>query len=134
MAVTDDMKPDRQLLDEFIKSRSEEAFRALVDRHLDLVHSVARRVTCNDDLARDVAQTVFFKLASRPDDVPSKINLLSWLHRTARHKAIDLVRSENRRRRREEIAHHQKMIDDTPELDWAELEPVLDEEIGRAHV
>jgi RNA polymerase sigma factor (sigma-70 family) len=122
---TDD---DKQLLNSYIDSRSESAFRALVDRHLDLVHSVARRVTLNDDLARDVTQSVFLKLATRPDDVPKSIQLLAWLHRTTRHKAIDLVRSENRRHRREQIAsqlqQHQSM--ETQEPDWKEIEPVID--------
>ena len=122
------MQPDRELLNEFTRSRSEEAFRALVDRHVDLVHSVARRVTLNDELARDVSQAVFLKLATRPDDVPHDIKLLAWLHRTTRHKAIDLVRSENRRRRREHFASEQQKIDmeKTEELDWKVLEPVLD--------
>ncbi len=121
---------DRELLEEFAASQSEAAFRALVDRHLDLVHSVARRVTCNDDLARDVAQMVFLKLATKPGSVPKDIRLLAWLHRTTRHKAIDLVRSENRRRRREEIATQQQQ-DMEPELDWKELEPVIDEALAK---
>lgn len=122
------MQTDRKLLNEFIRSRSEEAFRTLVDRHIDLVHSVAQRITLNDDLARDVSQAVFLKLATRPDDVPRDIKLLAWLHRTTRHKAIDLVRSENRRRRREQAVSQQQEIDmeKTEELDWKALEPVLD--------
>ena len=127
------MPSDQELLDEFTRSRSEEAFRTLVERHLDLVHSVARRVTHNDDLARDVCQAVFVKLATRPDDVPRGLKLLAWLHRTSRHKAIDLIRSENRRRRREQIARQQQILDMEPDeqLDWRALEPVLDSELSK---
>ena len=126
------METDRELLDAYIDSRSEPAFRALVDRHLDLVHSVARRVTLNDDLARDVSQNVFLLLATRPETVPPGIKLLAWLHRTARHRAIDLVRSENRRKRREQISSQEQQIAMTDEpLDWKELEPVLDSALER---
>ncbi len=121
------MQTDRELLDAYAQSHSEPAFRALVDRHLDLVHSVARRVTLNDDLARDVSQIVFLQLATRPEKVPQGINMLAWFHRTTRHKAIDLVRSENRRRRREQVAcQEQELAMTTEDLDWKELEPVLD--------
>jgi RNA polymerase sigma factor (sigma-70 family) len=127
------MRSDRELLNEFTRSKSEGAFRTLVERHLDLVHSVARRVTLNDDLARDVCQAVFLKLATRPNDVPGGLKLLAWLHRTSRHKAIDLVRSENRRRLREQNAMQQQMMemDHEEALDWNELEPVLDGELSK---
>ena len=37
----------------------------MVERHLDLVHSIARRVTREDDLARDVSQAVFLEVRYR---------------------------------------------------------------------
>jgi len=122
------MQTDRELLDAYTESRSEVAFRTLVERHLDLVHSVARRVTLNDELARDVSQAVFLQLATRPEKVPQGVKMLAWFHRTTRHKAIDFVRSENRRKRREQIASQRREIEMKPEeeLDWNELEPVLD--------
>ena len=47
---------EEEFLKEFAESRSEAAFRSLVERHLDHVHSVARRVTRNDNLAMDVSK------------------------------------------------------------------------------
>ncbi|MGK0190290.1 MAG: hypothetical protein ACI9R3_006113 [Verrucomicrobiales bacterium] len=46
--------PDSALLQEFARSHSYPAFRALVDRHLDHVHSVAQRVLHNHALAANV--------------------------------------------------------------------------------
>ena len=48
--------------------------------------------------------------------------------------AIDVVRSENRRRRREQIAitrQQDEMDTSTDDLDWEELEPVIDEALSK---
>jgi RNA polymerase sigma factor (sigma-70 family) len=122
--------PDRQLLDRFASGRNEAAFRALVERHLDLVHGVARRVTASDDLARDVAQQTFVRLARRAALIPADLSLPVWLHRVTRHLAIDLVRAETRRKKREistSSPHDAAMDPATPEPAWAALAPVIDQ-------
>jgi len=119
------MSSDYTLLQEFRKHRSEASFRELVDRHLGLVHSVAQRVTRNEELAKDVSQIVFAKLAQAPP-MRSEVNFLAWLHRTTRHAAIDLIRSENRRRRRESVAHETMSTEPSSPL-WSQIEPLLDD-------
>lgn len=120
---------DRKLLDLYLAARDESAFRELVGRHLDLVHAVARRVTGNDDLARDAVQTTFVKLARDAAKVPRGLSLAAWLHRTCRCAAIDLVRSEDRRRKREQVAHRHAPMNPTPEPAWERLAPVIDEAV-----
>jgi len=120
---------DRSLLDRYLAAHDEGAFRELVGRHLDLVHAVARRVTGNDELARDAAQTTFVKLARDAARVPRSLSLTAWLHRTSRCAAVDLVRSEDRRRKREELAHRHVPMDTTPEPEWERLAPVIDEAV-----
>ncbi len=120
---------DRELIQEFAASRSEAAFRTLVDRHVDHVHSVARRVTHNDDLARDVSQQVFVKLATRHQKIPQKLSLSVWLHVNTRSLAIDLVRSEEARRRREQVSQQLAAMNESESTDWSRLEPVIDEMI-----
>ncbi|QJE95336.1 RNA polymerase sigma factor [Luteolibacter luteus] len=117
---------DHDLIREFANNRSEQAFRRLVDRHCDLVYSVASRVTGNPDLARDVSQQVFSKLAARPKSIPDSLPLAAWFHRTTRSLAIDLVRSEQARKQRE-IAHSTSpVMNSEPAPDWSRLEPVID--------
>ncbi|RYD46426.1 MAG: sigma-70 family RNA polymerase sigma factor, partial [Verrucomicrobiaceae bacterium] len=120
---------DRSLLDRYHANRDESAFRELVGRHLDLVHTVARRVTANDELARDAAQTTFVKLAREVAKVPRTVSLVAWLHRTSRCTAVDLVRSEDRRRKREELAYRHAPMNATPEPEWERLAPVIDEAV-----
>lgn len=120
---------DRRLLDRYLATRDEGAFRELVGRHLDFVHAVARRVTGNDELARDAAQAVFVKLARDAAKVPRGISLAAWLHRTCRCMAIDLVRSEDRRRKREQLAHRSALMNPPPEPAWERLAPLIDEAV-----
>ncbi|MEK7950577.1 RNA polymerase sigma factor [Luteolibacter soli] len=119
---------DRTLLDRFVSQRDEAAFRSLVGRHLDLVHGVAQRVTANDDLARDVAQNTFIRLARRAAMIPRGIELAAWLHRTSRSLAIDLVRSETRRKKREASSPNPVM---ETEPVWSDLAPVIDGLVDR---
>ena len=117
---------DHDLIREFTATRSEQAFRRLVDRYCDLVFSVASRVTRDPDLARDVSQQVFCKLASKPNSVPARVPVAAWLHRTCRSLAVDLVRSEDARRKRETALSHPSAMHSETTPDWSRLEPVID--------
>jgi RNA polymerase sigma factor (sigma-70 family) len=115
---------DDALLHQFIEAGSQPAFAELVQRHLDLVYSVALRGVRSPDLAADVSQLVFMDLARQAGEVARLPSLVAWLHVVARRKAIDLVRSESRRRAREQIAAELTMTPSTSR--WSEIEPLLD--------
>ena len=122
-------RSDADLLGVFARSRSEAAFRALVDRHLDHVHSVAWRVTRSHDLAADVAQLVFVRLAERHRHLPAGLSLAAWLHMNTRSLAIDLVRAEVARRRREQEFSHGSIMNPPDAANWSVLESSLDEAV-----
>ncbi|MCW1925023.1 sigma-70 family RNA polymerase sigma factor [Luteolibacter arcticus] len=117
---------DKDLIRDFAATRSEQAFRRLVDRHCDFVYSVAGRVTRDAELARDVSQQVFSKLAAKPNSVPAGVPLVAWLHRTCRSLAIDVVRSEEACRKREAALFHPSAMNSETTPDWSRLEPVID--------
>ncbi len=61
----------------------------------------------DDGGARDAVQEAFVRLLRREDSPP---NMLAWLYRTVRSAAIDSLRSEQRRQRRErEVAAQRSM-------------------------
>ena len=122
---------DDELLSQFRTERSEAAFRALVERHLPLVWSVARRVVNGDDaLAEDVAQTVFADLARKARVLPAGVRLGGWLHRHTFFTASKAVRTEARRRAREIEAAAMNAMS-TPESDlWREMAPHVDAAIA----
>ncbi len=95
---------DQELLREFAARRCEKSFRHLVDRHLRMVFCVAHRVTGDQQLTEEIAQTTFTTLAGKADQIESTEALAGWLYHTARHLALRAIRSEQRRRQREQIA------------------------------
>ena len=124
-----------ELLERFLATRDQSAFSELAAAHLGLVYSAALRITRAPDLAEEVAQTVMIKLASLSRSLPSGVTLNVWLHRVTRSMAIDLVRSETRRRQRENVAA--AFADKTTtsgsgtEFPWDQISPVIDEVIGQ---
>jgi RNA polymerase sigma factor (sigma-70 family) len=121
------MDDDATLLRRYAATRDDDAFAALVRRHVDFVHSVACRRTHGDaHLARDVSQQVFLALARRAAALARHPSLLGWLHTCACQRAADLVRAEARRRARETTAATDPALaPDTP-VPWETLAPEID--------
>ena len=70
--------------------------------HGDQVHAIARRITGDAAAADDVVQNVFMALWQRPEAYsPARGTLRTWLATVAHHRAVDHIRGEEARRRRE---------------------------------
>jgi RNA polymerase sigma factor (sigma-70 family) len=123
------MNDDTALLRRYADEKSEAAFAELVRRHLDLVYSAAlRRLLGDAHGAADVAQQVFTTLAHDAEKLSRHGVLTAWLYTATRNAAIDLMRSEQRRRTREQEAFTmQTSVAGGADPDWEKLRPVLDE-------
>ncbi len=86
------------------------AFEGLVDRHQGALLRHARALIGTRE-AEDVVQETFLRLAERPPEMPPAASgdpaseravLSSWLHKVTRNLCMDALRSEARRKRREE--------------------------------
>jgi RNA polymerase sigma factor (sigma-70 family) len=132
MTVINDPAPDAFLLAEVGLSRSQEAFRLLVLRYVDLVHSSAIRQIHDSHLAEEITQAVFLLLWQRAGALKSGSQLGGWLLLTTRNIARNLHKREDRLRRRERKA---AMMN--PELDPSlpaqanEVLPLLDDAMAR---
>jgi RNA polymerase sigma-70 factor, ECF subfamily len=74
-------------------------------RYSGAVWAVAHRVCGDRAAAEDVSQTVFVDLWQRPERFdPARGKLRSWLVAQAHARAVDIVRSETARHRRQERA------------------------------
>ncbi len=124
------MSDDAELLLRYARENSEPAFAELVRRHLGLVyHAALRQVGGDAHLAQDVAQTVFTDLARKAAALARRPVLVGWLYTSTHYSATQVVRSERRRRTREQAAHTMTEIltDPAPTADWERLRPVIDD-------
>ena len=122
---------DSQLLRAYAEQRSEPAFAELVRRHVDLVYSAALRMVCDSHLAQDATQGVFLALAKNASRLVDRPVLSGWLHVTARNLAAQTVRTDVRRRAREqEAAAMNKLLSADPGASWEEIAPHLDAALG----
>lgn len=121
---------DNDLLSRFAEHQDNQAFRELVARHLNLVHSAALR-RCGGDVhqANEVTQMVFIDLARKAARLTRHPLLAAWLHEGTRLAASKLRRSAQRRARNEQRAASdpsQTPDPGTTVLDWAQVRPVVD--------
>jgi RNA polymerase sigma-70 factor, ECF subfamily len=100
VAARDDT-PDGMIVAE-LAGGDHDALAELYRRYGTAVWSVARRVCGDRTLAEDVTQTVFVDLWRRPQRYdPSRGALRPWLMAQAHARAVDVVRSEAARQRRQ---------------------------------
>lgn len=97
------------------------AFEALVRRHESALLRHARALVGEPAYAEDVVQEVFLRLAQKPPELSRDVlgdaereraHLLSWLHRVTRNCCMDALRTDTRRKVREErVAARDEAVD-----------------------
>ena len=120
---------DVELLRRYAEEGSEEAFAELVQRHVNLVYSAAlRRVGDDAHLAKDVTQKVFIALARQAPSLTNLRTLTGWLYTTSRFAAAQVVRTEQRRKAREQKAYimNETSAEAAPDPEWDRVRPALD--------
>lgn len=122
---------DMELAHEFAARNSEQAFATLVQRHINLVYSVALRRLGNIQDAEEVTQAVFVILARKADRLGKGTILSGWLYQAAQHTAANFQRAAQRRQRRDQEAYMQFAQESQPDVSWQQLSPLLDEAMAK---
>jgi RNA polymerase sigma factor (sigma-70 family) len=120
-------RDDIALLREFATTESETAFAALVERHVNLVYSVALRSVGNAHAAQEISQAVFIILARKAKSLGTKIILSGWLYQTTRLTAANYLRTEIRRQNREQEAYMQSILNEPESEAWQQIAPLLED-------
>jgi RNA polymerase sigma-70 factor (ECF subfamily) len=81
----------------------QEALAEAYRRHAGAVYGLARRLLADDATAEEVVQEVYLRLWNRPEAFdPGRGSLRSFLLAQCHGRSVDLLRSDQARRRREE--------------------------------
>src|ERR1051325_104460 len=125
-------RTDQELLQEYAGCGTEAAFSEVVRRHVDFVYSAALRVIGNGHLAEEVSQKVFLALAQNARRLADRAVLSGWLFCTAHNLSVNVVRSEERRRAREEkAAAMNELLAADHEPVWESIAPYLDDALSQ---
>ncbi len=123
---------DMDLLRDYQRQGSEEAFAELVRRHVNLVYSAALRHAGIAAHAEEITQAVFVILARKAAGLRPDTILDAWLYETTRWTALSFLRGERRRQWREQEAYMQSTFRESAgDPVWHQLSPLLDEAMSR---
>ncbi len=120
---------DSTLLRRFAEDHADDAYAELVERHINLVYSVAVRQVGSPADAEEITQAVFIILAKKAGELRHEKALSSWLFQTTRLTANNFIRSEMRRHRREQEACMQSALNESGDVVWQRIAPVLDDAV-----
>jgi uncharacterized protein (TIGR03435 family) len=123
---------DMELVQNYSRLDSEEAFAELVRRHINLVFSVALRHVGIPAHAEEITQAVFIILARKAASLRPDTVLEGWLYETTRLTSSSFLRGERRRQYREQEAYMQFNLDESKEdVVWDQMSQLLDEAMSR---
>jgi len=78
---------------------------AIFREHYPRIVGLLSRLMGDRGQAEEIAADVFSKLAGRPVLLQDRDDCTPWVYRVATNAGLDAIRSNSRRRRREEVAH-----------------------------
>ncbi len=121
---------DFELLRDYVTNQSETAFRALVERHVDMVYATALRQVGDAHLAEEATQAVFITLARKARGLSPCTILAGWLFRAAQYAAAKAQRTELRRKHWEQQAAQMESNPSDSAAAWEQMAPQLNEALN----
>jgi RNA polymerase sigma factor (sigma-70 family) len=127
------MQDDLELLWEYARSGSNDAFATVASRYIDLIYSAAlRQVNGDTHVAQDVTQAVLIILMNKAAKLPAGTVLAGWLLKVTRFAALDAMKLQRRRNKyerqaaemRSEAASQAESAADEPR--WQSIAPHID--------
>src|SRR5688572_16826675 len=122
---------DTQLVANFVARRDEASFEVLVWRHGAMVLDLCKRVLRDAHEAEDAFQATFLVLARKAAAVGRGEAVGCWLYKVAYRIALRLRARAAKRAAPGAPEDAPPAPEARAEADWADLRPVLDEEIAR---
>jgi RNA polymerase sigma factor (sigma-70 family) len=130
-AASDGVSDDGQLLGRFLGQRDQAAFTEIVRRHGAMVWGVCARRLGETPDAEDAFQATFLVLLRKAPGLRGPGSLGPWLYGVANRTALKAEGRNARRTARERALTDHAGAEPGQEHLWAELRPLLDEELSR---
>lgn len=125
-------KSDTELLREFCFRQNEAAFEELINRHGRMLTAACRQVLVSSDQAQDVAQAAFLVLAKNANKLMKKSGSVgAWLHQVGFRLALDLKKSEARRKAREQEVAKMFLKHQDDKIPLKQMMPRVHEELAK---
>jgi DNA-directed RNA polymerase specialized sigma24 family protein len=124
--------PDAELLEQFLRTRDEAAFAALVHRHRPNVFAACRQVLVDDADVEVAAQQTFLELWRNARSIRKRQSVAGWLFGVAHQVAVTNLARARRRRVVEGSARRSRSEGvEAPDISWREACAILHEELNR---
>lgn len=111
------MQEDISLIISRIKKGDQAAFKWLVENYQQAAFSLAFRIICNEEDARDVVQESFIKIWRKIETYREGSNFISWMFKIVSNSAIDKLRQQ-KRSNSISIDQHSENLLNAKYLDW----------------
>lgn len=126
------VEPDDAAIPELVATGDRLALETAYRRHAQTVLGAAMTVTRSREIAEDVVQEVFVRLWNRPERFdPQRGSLRTFLAIDARGRALDLVRSLQARRDREDREATLSSSETRPGIEEEVMQTTLSDQIRR---
>ncbi len=122
---------DADLLERYVRHHDEAAFELLLWRHAALVHNVCRRVLHREEDAEDAFQATFLAFVRKAHSITRRASLSSWLYKVAYRVALEAQARMQRTAAHERPGVEALAMPPTSHSVWADVLPILDEELNR---
>ncbi|HTU91970.1 MAG TPA: efflux RND transporter periplasmic adaptor subunit [Gemmataceae bacterium] len=122
---------DAELLERYVRCRDEAAFELLLWRHGAMVFNVCRRILPREQDAEDAFQATFLAFVRKAGSISRRGSVAAWLYKVAYRIALAAKARAQKTAAREKPDSETLAAAIAPEPSWAELRPILDEEVNR---
>lgn len=117
--------PDKSLIQKLTLQENTEVFTEITNRYAGFVYSVCYRILEDHERAEDAAQDTFFQLLRKPESIT--YSLSGWLHKVATRTAIDVIRKDSSRQRRE---NDYASMNTNKASKWEDISPYIDKALA----
>jgi len=89
-------KPTLNELIERSKRNDQKSFRIIVETHQSMIYSLAFRIMCNEEEAKDIVQETFIKVWLNLSGFDLEKKFSTWIYSIAAHLCLDKLKSKKR--------------------------------------